>query len=256
MCSSDLVMARKQNMYSEFCRVEKRVMRPFTGYIRIQACVCGLANERTSSSRHHPDRPNPLGASRKGTNSSSAHGRRHPALELVDQNGLRKLSPHTDLALLVPAEPPLDVETEGAGQKGTVPHFEVGIEGKMHTVKRNIRVEKRSDSSFMSADDGLEAAPEEPVMHDHQVGTEVGRRRDGGLGRIDGGGHRVHVGRSPDLEAVQGRRVVRVIGYLKPAVQILEDRFHFHRIVNRDTGSAPGVESVEKVCTSLWVVGL
>ena len=55
------VVTPKQNMYSELCRIEKRVMGAFTGYICVQPDIRGLSNIRSATASHHADRPDELG---------------------------------------------------------------------------------------------------------------------------------------------------------------------------------------------------
>lgn len=123
---------------------------------------------------------------------------------------------------LVLAEPSLDVEPHGLRQKHAVPNLEMGIEREVNAVEGDIRLDQGSNPTFVATDDGLEAAPEESVMYDHQVGPEFGRGPNRRFRRIDGGRHRADLMGTSDLKPIQGGRIVGVVGDLEPAVQILE----------------------------------
>ena len=77
----------------------------------------------------------------------------------------------------------------------------------------------------MSADDRLKTAPEQAMVDDHQVRTQLGGGTDRRLGCVHRGHNRLDLARPTDLESIERGRVVGMIGHLQPLIQIMEHRF-------------------------------
>lgn len=102
----------------------------------------------------------------------------------------------TDLLPLGFEEGPESGQAEGAGEAGVVAQFGVGIEGKVGAVNRQLMADEEFDEGVAGAGPGMLSRPEQPMMHEEQVGA-------GGDGLLNRGQSGVHGGGNPgDLAGI------------------------------------------------------
>ena len=139
------VVSREQNMYSEFCRVEIRVVRALAGDEGVETGLRGFPNERAASARKDTNRLNAIRAPGQGPNCPSPDGRRHDGLELVDRDRLGKLAPDANILTLVAPESSSVFSPQPPSQERAVSHLKVGVERQVDAVQSDVRIEERTD---------------------------------------------------------------------------------------------------------------
>jgi hypothetical protein len=133
-----------------------------------------------------------------------------------------------DLRALVAREAALEVYAELSGEQRAIADLGVAVEREVTAVERHVTCQERPDATEESTGERPEAVPEEPMVHDEQIGAAAHGLPYRRFGRIHRGNHPTHLThliRPADLEPVQRRRVVGMARNGKVFVEILDEGF-------------------------------
>ena len=132
-------------------------------------------------------------------------------LHLVDGQRFGRAAAHPDGFAAERPERLALPEVEQVRDAGRVPEFGVAVEREVRDVQRQVLADERRDALVLLAGDAVDAAPDEAVVRDEQVGAALGRRLGGGDGGVDGERDVRYLLRvRPDLQAVRAGVHVRV----------------------------------------------
>lgn len=154
---------------------------------------------------------------------------RQPQAQLVPIHGAGESDRDTQVPAVVFEERLGRAEPERLRQLSRVAQLGMPIERQMLGIDREVALDQSTQELVAAPGPRDGAVPEEPVMHQQQVGLGGERQVHGGPGGVDGSGDATDRPRVLHLESVPGTVVVLVDRGLETAFAVLDDPLQGHR---------------------------
>ena len=211
------VVAGVEHVQPQLLSVEVRVVRPLARDERVEPRGRGLSDHRAGRARDDPHAPHLPRTERHHAGDDAEH-RGNPFLEGLPR--AHQFSLHADRDAVMLAEGATLSDAQLSRQHDVVPDLGVEIERNVRAVEGDVVSDEAGDAPVGRPREGTEATPEEPVMHQQEVGPLLRRQLHGRFAQVDRSGQARHFACVLDLQAVQRLRSVRDVSNAQIAVEV------------------------------------